>query len=110
MCVLGTVGPVKGVPVYNGNMCYRIIGSRTNLSSMTDGWSSYGTTCNWWEDVDAYDTAGNRYYHQQGSQHLGCGHNGSEQRAINISGKPGRVCGTLYSNAKRLIGVCHSVY
>lgn len=106
----GALGPIKGIPVYNGSMCFRIVGTGTHLSSMADSWSSYGNTCNWWEDVDAYDLAGNKYYHQQGAAHLGCGRTGSEARSINVNGKSGRVCGTLYTNAIRLVSVCHSVH
>lgn len=106
----GAMGPIKGVPIYRGNMCFKIFGSGLRLSSMKYNWTTYGPTCNWWFDVDAYDSGGARYYHQQGQLQENCKVSAGGNRRIDVTGKTGRVCGTLYSNAIRLTSVCHSVH
>ena len=112
----GAVGPIRGVPVYNGNICGALSRDGLVVNQLRYSWSSYGKTCNWWVDFDFYDGATReRYYHSQGQTVIGCSKSGRDRRSSDmpILARPGQMCVTIYTNRKteikRLVTTCQNI-
>lgn len=112
----GAVGPIKGVPMYNGNYCANLQGSGQMMYGVVGGVASWGNLCNW--DITAEIFDANWRWHQTrvSAHHYGCDHSASEwvsidSRMQNITGSPyGYVCSTLRVAGQRVTSVCHYVH
>ncbi len=104
------IGPIQGVPIYNGSYCANLDGSGRYVNYVQGGWSSYGNSCNLNITAEFFDVTGAWYDTRTSPVAYGCGHGGSLRISVYSQRRAGRMCSTLKSNGVRLTSVCHSIY
>lgn len=105
----GNLGPIKGLPIYNGSYCAGVDGSGTWVDGVYGNFSSAGNVCNWNITAEFFDGSGRWYQTYTGPTHWNCGRIGSDGIYIGERKQRGSVCSTLKTNGGRITSVCHSI-
>lgn len=112
----GGIGPIKGIPVYDGSYWVNLQGSGSFISGVVGIESSWGNLCNWDITAELFDANWNWHQTRVSSHHYGCDHQGSDWISIddqmqNLVGSPyGYMCSTLRVAGQRVTSVCHYVH
>lgn len=105
----GNLGPIQGIPIYNGSYCAGIEGSGTWVDGVYGNFSSAGNVCNWNITAEFFDSSGRWYQTYTGATHWTCGRTGSDGIYIGEYKQRGRMCSTLKTNGGRITSVCHNI-
>ncbi|MCG5464310.1 hypothetical protein MED01_002476 [Micromonospora sp. MED01] len=105
----GNLGPIKGLPIYNGSYCAGVDGSGTWVDGVYGNFSSAGNVCNWNITAEFFDGAGRWYQTYTSGTHWTCERVGSDSIYIGERKQRGRVCSTLNTNGGRITSVCHNI-
>jgi hypothetical protein len=106
-CLFGhcTPGGTQGINVQ---------GDGLTVTSVTSGFQAFfphGPLCNWWIDINFYDTAGQEYFHQQGDNHWSCDISGGQVLStVPMQAQTGQVCAIVYSNSGFVSRACLNVH